>query len=59
VQWSVDGDDRLTARCGGFTLVVAMGGGPVPLPPGEVLLTSDPLDAGRLPADAAAWIVTA
>ena len=59
VDWSVDGDDRLVARSGGFTLVVAMGAAPVPLPPGEVLLTSDPLTGGRLPADAAAWLTTA
>jgi alpha-glucosidase len=40
-------------------LVVAMGSAPVPLPPGEVLLASDPLVGGRLPADAAAWVVAA
>jgi alpha-glucosidase len=56
VEWAVDDDDRLTARSGDVTLVVAMGSAPVPLPPGEVLLTSDPLVGGRLPADAAAWV---
>ncbi|GAA0493661.1 hypothetical protein Ade02nite_21330 [Paractinoplanes deccanensis] len=58
VTWSVDGDDRLLARrVSGFTLVMAMGGGPVPLPPGEVLLTSaPPAPDGRLPVDAAAWV---
>ena len=57
VDWVVDGDGRLTARRDGLTLVVAMGAGPVELPPGEVLISSDPLTAGGLlPADAAAWV---
>lgn len=30
---------------------------PVPMPPGEVLLSSSPLDADRLPADTAVWLV--
>jgi alpha-glucosidase len=60
VAWAVDHDHRLTARRGDFTLVVAMGSTPVPLPPGDVLLTSDPLDpGGRLPPDAAAWVTAA
>ncbi|BBH70926.1 alpha-glucosidase [Actinoplanes sp. OR16] len=60
VEWSVDGDDRLTARHPAFTLVVAMGAGPVPLPDGEVLISSDPLTAdGLLPPDAAAWVRSA
>lgn len=43
----------------GFALVVAMGAGPVELPDGEVLISSDPLTGdGRLPADAAAWVRT-
>jgi len=39
--------------------VMAMGDEPVPLPPGEVLLTSAPITRGRLPEDAAAWLRTA
>ena len=58
VTWETGADGRLVARRGGFALVVAMGDGAVPLPPGEVLLTSAPLDAGRLPPDAAAWTLT-
>jgi alpha-glucosidase len=59
VRWSVDEDQRLVARSGRFVLVVAMGTGPVPVPPGRVLLASDPLTGeGALPADAAAWVVT-
>jgi alpha-glucosidase len=58
VEWTVDLDDRLIARRpGGFTLVVAMGSTPVPLPAGEVLLASTRLtDDGLLPPDEAAWI---
>ncbi len=41
----------------GFTCVVNMGGAPVPLPPGEVLLASVDLPGdGTLPGDAAAWV---
>jgi alpha-glucosidase len=56
VAWEVDGDGRLTARCGRFTLVVAMGDQAVSLPDGDVLLASAPLVGGRLPADSAAWV---
>jgi alpha-glucosidase len=57
VTWELTGH-RLVACRPGFALVMAMGNEPVPLPPGEVLLTSAPLDAGRLPPDAAAWLRT-
>jgi alpha-glucosidase len=57
VAWAVDLDHRLTARRGDFSLVVAMGTAPVPLPSGDVLLTSDPLDGGLLRPDSAAWVV--
>jgi alpha-glucosidase len=58
VAWSVDADQRLVARRGRFTLVVAMGAAPVPVPPGEVLLTSGPRTGdGRLAPDAAAWLL--
>ncbi|WIM98956.1 alpha-amylase family glycosyl hydrolase [Actinoplanes oblitus] len=57
VDWSIGRDARLVVRGPLLTLVVAMGSGPVPLPPGELLLASDPLTGdGRLPADAAAWL---
>ncbi|WP_130493647.1 alpha-amylase family glycosyl hydrolase [Motilibacter rhizosphaerae] len=55
VEWDAR-DGVLTARRGDFALVVAMGDGPVALQ-GDLLLSSEPLDAaGRLPADAAAWV---
>jgi alpha-glucosidase len=36
--------------------VVNLGNDPVVLPPGEMLVASRPLDAGRLPVDAAVWL---
>ncbi|MGA5299436.1 glycoside hydrolase family 13 protein [Nucisporomicrobium flavum] len=58
VRWAVhDGGLLVAVRENALTLAVAMGDRPVPLPPGEVLLTSDPLtDDGLLPPDTAAWL---
>ena len=39
-----------------FTCVVNTGPAAVPLPAGRVLLSSVPLEHGRLPGDAAAWV---
>ncbi|MGZ4601870.1 MAG: DUF3459 domain-containing protein, partial [Oryzihumus sp.] len=44
------------ARSGGWHCVTAFGDGPVALPAGQVLLASAPLEDGRLPADATAWV---
>ena len=58
VTWSIDHDDRLLAHRPTFTLAVAMGTRPVPLPPGRVLLSSAPLTPdGALPPDTAAWLL--
>ncbi|GGW18073.1 glycosidase [Streptomyces libani subsp. rufus] len=44
-------------RTGGWRSVTNLGTGPVPLPPGEVLLASTPLPAGRtLPPDTTVWL---
>jgi alpha-glucosidase len=57
VTLTVDHDDRLVAGLPRLTLAVAMGTTPVPLPPGDVLLTSGPLTSERLlPPDTAAWL---
>ena len=45
-------------RPGGWHCVVNLGPDPVALPAGDVLVTSDDLDAGRLPPDTAAWVRT-
>ncbi|WP_158880892.1 glycoside hydrolase family 13 protein [Amycolatopsis anabasis] len=42
---------------GGLVCVLNTSASPVALPPGEVLLTSTELVEGRLPPDAAAWLV--
>lgn len=43
---------------GGLICTLNTSDAPVPLPPGEVLFTSDPLDeAGQLPPDTAAWLI--
>jgi alpha-glucosidase len=44
-------------RTGGLICALNAGDTPVPLPPGEVLLASGPLDGGHLMPDTAAWLV--
>lgn len=44
-------------RRGGLTCALNASDDSIPLPPGELLLASAPLVDGRLPADAAAWLV--
>lgn len=44
-------------RRGGLICALNTTTAPIPLPPGEVLLSSVPIEGGRLPADAAAWLV--
>ncbi|MGC4942390.1 glycoside hydrolase family 13 protein [Kribbella sp. DT2] len=40
----------------GFRCVVNLGGSPIELPAGEVLLASEPLLEGKLPVDATVWL---
>jgi alpha-glucosidase len=40
----------------GFACVVNVAAEPLPLPPGDVLLASGPLDDGTLPVDTAVWL---
>ncbi|WP_327033287.1 glycoside hydrolase family 13 protein [Micromonospora ureilytica] len=48
------------SRGGGFTCLVNLSAGPVPMPAqGELLLASGPLDDGLLPSDTAVWLRTA
>ncbi len=49
--------DLLTFRRDGLTVVLNCGSTPVPLPEGEVVAASGPVDDGTLPADTAAWLV--
>src|SRR5262249_10180441 len=44
-------------RTGGLVCALNAGDTPVPLPPGEVLLTSGGVDGGQLLPDSAVWLV--
>lgn len=61
LEWLDSADDVLAFRresdgVGAVVCVVNLGAGPTALPSGELLLTSDQLADGALPADAAAWV---
>jgi alpha-glucosidase len=57
LTWIDLGPDVVAFRRGsGVACIVNMGAAPLPLPPGDVLLTSGPLDGEGLPPDAAAWV---
>jgi alpha-glucosidase len=59
LEWGADrGSDVVAYSNGEVTVVANMGGAAVPLPAGEVLMTSDELTAdGMLPPDVTAWLV--
>jgi alpha-glucosidase len=40
-------------------VVLNLSADPIPLPEGEVLLSSEPVDAGQMPGVSAAWIARA
>ncbi len=48
--------ESLALRNGPVTVIANAGPGPVPLPAGEVLLTSGPLAPGELPGDTTVWL---
>ena len=50
------GPDVLDVRRGALRILLNCGEEAVPLPAGEVVLASGPLDGGRLPADTAVWL---
>jgi alpha-glucosidase len=59
LEWLAADDDLLIFERNGGALVCALNAGSLPmaLPPGEVILASAPLVDGKLPPDAAAWLV--
>ncbi|MBX8689761.1 DUF3459 domain-containing protein [Mycobacterium sp. 20091114027_K0903767] len=57
IELEHSGDVLTMRREGGLVCVLNTGAGPVPLPPGEVLLSSGELTDALLPADTAAWLV--
>lgn len=58
VEWFGAPEDCFAFRRVGSSLICALNTSaePVPLPPGEVLLSSRPLDEGALPPGTAAWL---
>jgi alpha-glucosidase len=58
LEWFGAPDGCLAFRRSGTTLVCALNTSPepVPLPPGDALLVSGPLEDGLLPPDTAAWL---
>ena len=58
LEWFGAPEGCFAFRRAGSTLVCALNASadPVPLPPGDVLLTSSPLHGDLLPPDAAAWL---
>jgi alpha-glucosidase len=58
LEWFGAPEGCLAFRRAGSTLVCALNSSaaPVPLPPGDVLLSSGPLEDGQLPPDTAAWL---
>jgi alpha-glucosidase len=57
LTWLSGQPDQVVAFTNGSIAVIAnVGAGPVALPPGEVLVTSGPLEDGQLPGDTTAWI---
>ncbi|QCO99463.1 glycoside hydrolase family 13 protein [Arthrobacter sp. 24S4-2] len=58
LEWVETGNPNVLqfSRHGGWQSVTNFGAEPVELPAGEVLLSSAPLEAGKLPANATAWL---
>ena len=59
-DWVEIENDALAFRRGsGAVCAVNFGDRPVAMPAGEVLISSSPIEAGRLPANSAAWVMPA
>jgi alpha-glucosidase len=57
LEWvSEPGSAVLTFRNGGLTIVANTGGNAVDLPEGEIVLASEPVSGGKLPADTTVWL---
>ncbi len=59
LEWygAPDGCFAYRRKGGGLVCVLNTSDAPVPLPPGEILLTSGPVTGTSLPPDTAAWLV--
>jgi alpha-glucosidase len=58
-RWLEGPPDALIWRRGDVVCALNFGAAALRLPPGEVLLTSEGLEEGRLPTDSAAWVRSA
>ena len=56
LRWIEAAPNVLAFTRGDVVCIVNLSPRPVQLPAGTALITSGPLDEGRLPADSAAWI---
>ena len=56
LHWITAEPGVLAFRRGDVACIVNLSPGPVQLPAESVLITSGPLDEGRLPVDSAAWV---
>jgi len=58
LEWTTDAADEVVAfvRPGGWEVVTNFGTESAPLPPGEVLVASTPLEDGSLPGESTVWL---
>jgi alpha-glucosidase len=57
LEWLSSGDEVLTFRNGGLTVLTNFGAAPVPVPAGEIVAASAPLDGdGAVPTDVTVWV---
>jgi len=56
-DWQADADVVSFRRPGGWRSVTNFGPGPVAMPAGTVILTSDPAPLQELPPDTTAWLL--
>jgi alpha-glucosidase len=57
LTWHDVSDSVLSFRVGGLRVIVNFSQTALELPPGRVVVSSAPLEAGALPADSAAWLI--
>ena len=56
IEWLPSEEHVLALRNSGVTVLANTGSTPVPLPAGDVILASGPVDGGTLPGDTTVWL---
>ena len=56
LEWLELGADLVAFRNGNITVVSNLGESAIPLPEGELVLASAPVEDGSLPADTTVWL---